>query len=228
VDGTTTGFTDVPPRFVESQLAALAGVEALARVAAATPDPADPGNETLVGLLDVAAFSHAPRVPLFAGPDFAAAGLGSVSSYEELEHRESGYEVDAAVVYARVDGWSKVRRSDGAFAWLGPDAAGTYWPLEDLLPGRLAYLTPDWNRWIWPEPGAGNPTRLTYPEGERPREQMVNLLSAERIGGAVWLEVEILASNPCEGESESVRIRGWVPAYGESGAPVAWFYSRGC
>jgi hypothetical protein len=227
-DGATMGFQDVPPRFVESQLAALAGLEALGRVAAAGPDPGDPANESLVGLLDVAAFSHAPEVPLFAGPDFDETVLGSAGSYEDIEHRESGYEVDAAVIYARVEGWSKVRRADGSFAWLAPDAAGTYWPLEELLPGRLAYLTLAWNRWIWPGAGAGNPTRLTYPVGERPREQMVNLLGATRIGGALWLEVEVLASNPCEGEPEAIRVRGWVPAYGESGDPVAWYYSRGC
>lgn len=57
---------------------------------------------------------------------------------------------------------------------------------------------------------------------------MVNIPSATRVGGAIWLEVEVLASNPCEGQDEAVRIRGWVPAYGASGDPVAWYYSRGC
>jgi len=227
-DGSTRGFEDVPPEFVVSQLTALVGIETLRRVAAATPDPSDPANESLVGLLDVAAFSHAPDVRLFDAPGAETAASGSVSTYEELDHRESGYEEDAAVVFAVADGWYRVRRTDGAFAWLAPDAAGTYWPLEDLLPGRLAYLTLDWNRWVWPQPGAGNPTRVRYPVAERPREQMVNLLAATNIGGSLWLEVEVLASNPCEGEAETIRVRGWVPAYGEGGTPVAWYYSRGC
>lgn len=227
-DGSTRGFEGVPAEFVVSQLAALAGLDALRRVAAATPDPSDPTNESILGLLDVAAFTHAPEIPLFEGPSTETLVLGSASTYEELEHRESGYEVDAAVVYAVVDGWYKVRRSDGTFGWLAPDAAGTFWPLGDLLLRRLAYLTLDWNRWIWPQPGAGNPFRVSYPVGERPREQMVNILSATDVGGTLWLEVEVLDSNPCEGDPESIRARGWVPAYGEASTPVAWYYSRGC
>ena len=168
-DGSTRGFPDVPPRFLVSRLEALAGLAALDRVAGSAPDPADPDNETLVGLLDVSAFTHAPEVPLFAAPDPGAPVLASVSGYEALEHRESGYEVDAAVVYALVDGWYKVRRSGGDFAWLPPDAAGTWWPLAELLPGRLAYLTLDWDRWIWPPtPAKGRRSRFGSAGGSPP------------------------------------------------------------
>jgi hypothetical protein len=57
--GEAAGFTDVPARFVVQQLNGLAGLELLREVAARHPDPDASENDTLVGLLDVAGFSHA-------------------------------------------------------------------------------------------------------------------------------------------------------------------------
>ena len=227
-DGSTAGFSDVPARFVLSQLAALGGLDALEQVAAAEPDPTDAKNENIVGLLDVAGFSHGGEFTLRESPDAESAGIASVDGYADLDHRESGYEVDAAVVFAEQDGWFRVRHPNGAFGWLSPDAAGTYWPLEDLLPNRLNYLTAEWNRYVWPDLGAGIPVRLGYDGDTRPREQSANIVEARRLAGSLWLKVEVLAESPCSGRPEKVLARGWVPAYSASGTPVAWFYSRGC
>ena len=50
--GGAGGFLDVPERFVPSQLAALQGLELLREYSANMPDPENPTNSTLVGLLD--------------------------------------------------------------------------------------------------------------------------------------------------------------------------------
>ncbi len=227
-DGVTHGFDEVPARFVVSQLTALAGLDALQRVAAVEPTPNDPMSTSVIGLLDVSAFSHAEAVKLFIAASFESKIAAVVGRYDDLKYREASYESRAALVFALVDGWYKVQLRNEQFAWLAPDAAGTYWPLEKLLPNRLSYLTGDWNRFVWPHIGAGIPHRLSYSGDARPREQAVNVLAAARIASSLWLEVEVISSNGCDGGPEKVLSRGWIPAYGESGSPVAWFYSRGC
>lgn len=225
-------FKDVPGRFVVSQLTALAGLEALARIARAEGSASHPDNETLQGLLDIAALSHTEHVPLFAAANGDSCAIARLSSYEQLEHREVGYEQVAAEVYAYADDadqrWYKVRLTSGAYAWLSPDAAGTYWPVDELLPRRLNYLTNGWNRMLWPSLGAGLPTRLAYSTDTPPREQPVNVISTARIGGSLWLEVEVLRSSPCESGDSRALARGWIPAYSGQGELVAWYYSRGC
>lgn len=241
-DGEPRGFVDVPPRFVPSQLNALAGLEVLREVAAREPDPADPESEALVGLLDLPPFSHGGLVFLRTKPDPDAELVASPDSMEELVHRESGYEVDAAEVYAVVDGWYKVRLAEGgtsdesddaavcgAFAWLSPEGAGTYWPLDELPIRRLVYLNEHWNGFVWPEAGAGLPVRSgSYdPTAERV-EIPVRVLESTRLAGSLWFRVEVLDANGCEGGDPGVLLTGWTPAYGTSGEPVVWFYSRGC
>jgi len=151
-----------------------------------------------------------------------------IGSYDDLQHRESGYEVDAALVYAVIAGWHKVQLQEGGFGWLAPDAAGTYWPLETLLPNRLTYFAADWNRLIWPDIGGGVPRRVSFKGEQPPREQAVKIISSQRLAQSLWFEVEVLQDNACEGKSEKILANGWVPAYTELGEPVVWFYSRGC
>jgi len=224
--GAPEGFRDVPARFVIQQLNALAGLAVLEKVAAAQPDPDDPGNTTLVGLLDVSGFSHAGHALLFERPDRDARIIGQPGGYAGLQSREVGYEVPAAVVYSHVDGWYKLRTADGVFGWLPPDYAGKFFSYADLPVRRLAYLPLPWHGFVWPSPGAGLPLRILPPE-ER-REQPVEILETETIGGSIWFRVNVLQTSPCEGGEGARGKRGWVPAYREDGTPLAWFYSRGC
>jgi hypothetical protein len=241
-DWVPQGFVDVPARFVPSQLNALAGLEVLREIAAREPDPADEENETLVGLLDLPPFSHGGLVFLRTRPEPEAELVASPDSMEALVHRESGYEVDAAVVYAVADGWYKLRLAEattrgeeggaascGEFVWLSPDGAGTYWPLDELPIRRLAYLNQHWSGFVWPEAGAGLPVRSARydPMAER-AEIPVQVLESIRLAGSLWFRVEVLDSNGCEGGDPRVLLTGWIPAYGTSGEPVVWFYSRGC
>lgn len=231
-DGATSEFTDVPHRFVVSQLTALSGLNALAEVSRVEGSAQDLNNTTIVGLLDVAGLTHTEDMPLFSKPSLDACVRARIQTYDQLKHRESGYEVDAALVYAisgaGLERWYKVKLADGSFAWVAPDAAGTYAPLDEVLPNRLNYLTAQWNRLVWPMPGAGLPIRVGYSGDSRPREQAANVLSAQRIGDSLWLEIGILKSSPCERDDPRTLARGWIPAYSMTGEPVAWFYSRGC
>lgn len=231
-NGEAFGFEDVPARFLVSQLTALSGLEALRRTSFTEGDANQLDNVSIQGLLDVSALSHSNSVPLFTAPSDESDVAAQIESYEQTDHRESGYEVDAALVYAHSgevdERWYKVKLASGSFAWVSPDAAGTYWPLDVLLPNRLNYLTDEWNRLVWPSLGAGLPIRLSYTGETRPDEQPARVLATQRIGGSLWLEVEVLKTGPCDAGDSRTLARGWIPAYSQSGKPVAWYYSRGC
>lgn len=244
--GEPQGFVDVPPRFVPSQLNALAGLEVLREITTREPDPGDQESETLVGLLDLPPFSHGGLVFLRTRPEPDAELVASPDSMEALVHRESGYEVEAAEVYAVADGWYKLRLAEsteggdarnaaacGEFVWLSPEGAGTYWPLDELPIRRLAYLNEHWSGFVWPEAGAGLPVRSgSYDPAAERAEIPVRVLESTRLAsslaGSLWFRIEVLDSSPCEGGDPRVLLTGWTPAYGISGEPVVWFYSRGC
>jgi hypothetical protein len=59
------------------------------------------------------------------------------------------------------------------------------------------------------------------------REQAVRVLEALDVAGLPFLRVELL-EGVCEVAEPRVVGSGWVPSYGRTGDPVAWFYARGC
>lgn len=221
-------FADVPARFVVQQLDALAGMDVLRAVAAHAPDAADPANDVLVGLLDLPALAHGGDVSVRDAPRADAARHATVRSYDDLASREVDYEVAAAVVLARVDGWSRVRLADGRAGWVAPGDAGTWFPYAELPVNRLAYLNGHWSGFVWPDPGAGLPARSGRKDPAGREEYTVDVHESTLVGGLPWFRVSLLAEDPCEGGSDRAELTGWVPAYGADGEPTVWFWSRGC
>ncbi len=225
------GFLDVPARFVIQQLNGLAGNDVLAEVIANAPTAdavaptADP-TRALLGLLDVAGFTHAGFARLHVQPDTASPLLTEIASYEALETRESGYEEKAAVVQARANGWYRLRLSDGREGWLPPDLAGTYFPYPDIALRRLNYIPKPWHGFVWPVAGAGLPVRT--PDDPSRREVAIEVLERMDIGGFPWLRVEVFSESPCEVPEPNAIASGWIPAWAPDGAPQVWYYSRGC
>lgn len=222
------GFVDVPARFVAGQLNALLGRDVLGDVAASAPNPDDPENDSLIGLLDLKAFPHGGHVDVFAEPDPNAARIGVIRSYGDVESREVGYEVPAAVVYAKLPGWYRVRSAGGRFGWIEAEGSHTWFPYAELPVRRLAYLTSAWSGLAWPEAGAGIPVRIDISAAGADAEYPVEVLESIEIGGMPFFRVEILGADPCSGEARKVRAAGWVPGYGRTGEPNVWYYSRGC
>lgn len=242
------GFRDVPGRLVPSRLDALGGAVVLRDVVERMPDADDPANGSLVGLLDLKALAHGGVVPVHSrlpenvtadtapaaptdAPIAAPPGLpvlDTVRSYADVVSREVGYEVGAAVVLARVAGWSRVRLADGRAGWVAPADAGTFFPYEELPVRRLAYLTGSWSGYLWPDPGAGIPVRSAR-KGTEPREEYaVEVRESRVVGDLVWFRVALYEEGPCEGGDPGFEAGGWVPGYGADGDPTAWYYSRGC
>jgi hypothetical protein len=229
-------FVDVPADDVLPRLSALreqAGSDPRASATAVLPLPGDP-QAMPVGLLELPGLLPAPATPpvpartvtVFAQPRDDAPVLVTVREPAQLATREHAYEAPGALVREVRPGWFRLRLADGRDAWLRAADAGAYHPLAELLIGRLSYLGPHWDGWVWPSAGAGYPQRA----GRRVahHEQPVRVLAAESIGDTLWLQVEILEADPCTGGEVRVAHAGWVPAYTPGGEPTAWFHSRGC
>ncbi len=222
-----TDFINTPLRFLPRQLHGLAGLDALKAIS--WPRPGDPQNSVVIGLLDLKTLPHGGPAILYAEPRKSAAQAGMVADWADVDFRESGYEVPAAVVFAESGGWYRLRLADGRFGWLAPEQAGTYFPYAELIPNRLNYLTAAWNGLVWPEPGASlpfrhRPTADAASRGEHP----ARVLDAQRVADSLWFRVEILDGDECSQRTPQTVLSGWVPAYGDGGQPTAWYYARGC
>jgi hypothetical protein len=174
-----------------------------------------------------------PPLPARGTPDSLVALLIAPDSLlDRLETREYDYEGRALTVYATIDGWHLVGTLDRARQWLRASDRDSLLPLETLLVGRLNYLTADWDGSIRTRPDPAAPLvgragawRAT---GEDRDETPANVLRAQQTASGLWLEVQVLASTGCDGETPRIRSTGWIPAWGSRRAPSAWFFSRGC
>jgi hypothetical protein len=225
-----TDFIDTPLRFAPRQLNGLSGLFVLARVAENQPDAGNPDNAVLIGLLDIKTLAHGGPVVLRGSPSANAEALAEITALDALETREAGYEQPAAVVYARVHGWLRVRLAGGgAYGWIAPSDAGTFFSYQQLPVRRLAYLTNDWSGFLWPDAGAGLPIRYLADEEAVSRGQHpVEIQDSARIGGSLWFKVRLLDNDGCDGQPAKQRGGGWAPGYGMSGQANVWFHSRGC
>ena len=169
-------------------------------------------------------------VRLHAAPEPRSEEVGRVDSYAQIATREIAYERPAAQVFERKNGWYRLRTTSGATVWTRAADAGRFVPYADLVTRRLNYLTRSWSGLFWPDPGAGIPFRFAAPRETDPvTGASVEVIEMQRIGGMLWLHIRVLATSPCEGVQEnSSRGAGWIPAYGRTGQPNVWFYSRGC
>jgi hypothetical protein len=230
------GFVDVEPKFVLSALEARR-IAAQSPGAAMLPVPGDPKAE-LIGLLEIPGVldpgeeavgtPFPPRtVPLYSDPADEKP-VAQLRSAGEVVTREYGYEAAGAVVVQRRPGWLRISLPKKRSAWLREQDAGKFYPVAELLVNRLAYLNENWDGWVWPSPGAGHP--IESPVARRPgrKEYPVNIVGSELIGGSLFLRVEVLDGDPCEGGEVKVQLGGWIPAYTPAGKLTAWFYSRGC
>jgi hypothetical protein len=154
-----------------------------------------------------------------------AVRLNASTGVQPLPTREYAYEEPGALVVDRRGSWFKVRLAEGA-AWVQASARDKFYPLEDLLENGLTYLTGDWDGQLRSRPGAhGRPARTAPRAGEL----SVKVLESLRVKGELWFNVQVMSHSACDAGGEpNVVDSGWVPAYGPSGEPSIWFYSRGC
>ena len=95
------------------------------------------------------------RVLLRDRPAPDGAVVATITASDALETREDGYEESGPVVYGRERGWSLVRTTSRVSGWIAPADSGAFHSLESLLDG-LAYLTDDWDRFLYAVPGGSD------------------------------------------------------------------------
>ena len=115
-------------------------------------------------------------------------------------------------------------------AWVTRDNPSDFLSYPEILKDHLDYLREGWDGRVWDTPGAIGtakpvPSRWT---SYLNRNIPIDSLGSRRIGTEWWIHVRLLTES-CGQSLEGVSpLAGWVPAYRRSGAPSAWFYSRGC
>lgn len=191
------------------------------------------GSPRIAGLVEIPSVLGSPDAPahgavtLRAEPSDVAPVACVVRAASDLETREHGYEELSAVVYDSRDGWRGVRCLGGdALAWLAPNDAGTFRPVEELVRHGLAYLTAEWDRDLYQRPRR---TAASHRVQVETRQPDITVADTTVVDGELWLLVIVYAEGRCTAdEPGAVRDAGWTPAHSKGGAVAAWFYSRGC
>ena len=145
---------------------------------------------------------------------------GRVQGLPTEEYEEE--EPLAAIVMEQRGRWFKIQVPDGS-AWLHASTTEEYFPLQQLLVQRPAYLTDAWDRTLANAPGgagkaATDPARRFVP---------VQFVSSRQFRGALWLKIEVMSHTIYESDDPPrVVATGWVPAHDRTGRAVVWFHSR--
>ncbi len=163
-------------------------------------------------------------INIYSSPEDEAPLQRKIPALSELKTREIGYEMEAALVFHRSDEWSQVKLLSGEFGWVKDSESTRFHSLKEILPGRVSYLTRNWDRLIWRVPGADIPTELSM-KGD---EIAVDITSSKEIANSLWFKVHIYKENPCSNGNRDFTWSGWIPAWNAKGELSIWFWSRGC
>ncbi|HYB97125.1 MAG TPA: hypothetical protein VEC39_19290 [Vicinamibacterales bacterium] len=148
---------------------------------------------------------------------------------EELPTREYDYEMPAAIVLDRRDGWFKIRLRDDRSAWLKASAIDRFMPLSDLFEefAGLTAINSGFTGRLLAAPAALAGPILPRVTAAQP----VRVVEIRERAGQSWLQVEVLSNSACTAGAQGppeVIATGWLPMHMESGEPTVWFSSRGC
>jgi hypothetical protein len=214
----------------------------------------DKSPERIIGLLDLpdivmGGCGPAPKrgtASAFATPSNAGAQVGMVHVRDEgdagcrlmietaggirerMPTMESGYEIEAAMVFERRGEWFRIRLPRGS-AWVRRDPKD-FLPYPDMLRERLAYILQGWDGTLRETPGvSGNVRPLSSGwKGLLDRQLSIDYLGFRRVGGDLWIHVRLI-TEVCGQLLQGVDpVTGWIPAYRLHRAPSVWFSSRGC
>lgn len=213
----------------------VAGVM-LASVTVFAQEPNGGGPGPILGIVEIPEIFfidpntgvYAPRgaLPLYTRPDPQSKVAALISSPQAVDDAEYGYEEKGALVYGRERGYFLIRTARGT-AWLAPDNAGRFHPIETLITRGLTYLTEAWDGFVHASPGSADrsPVRPRRPYGV----EDVRVKAQQSVDGKLWAEIEVISHSFCKSdEPPAVKARGWITVHDDTGAPTIWFPSRGC
>jgi hypothetical protein len=143
---------------------------------------------------------------------------------DELPTREYDYEMPAAVVVDRQEGWFKIRLHQGA-AWLKASVADRFMPLSDLFEEftGVTEINQSFTGRLSNAPGVATGPIMMRMKPQQP-------VRVVEIRGE-WIHVEVLSNSACTAANDGppeVISHGWLPLHDQKGEPTVWFSSRGC
>ena len=171
--------------------------------------PMDPGRN-VIGFLEPTV-EDTTLLPIFERADRRSPVVARVATGNpERALRTTGDVPYKIVVLDRQPGWFRVARAEqipGEIepAWLAESPVWRFHHVTNDAEGRAL------GRRAW---GPDNPD--------------VRVLGTQRIGDALWVNIEVLDHSFCVGKTPIVRQRGWIPAHAPSGDLNIWYPSRGC
>lgn len=227
-------------RYVTSLLL-LAAVANASNHGPATPTPGPP-EAGLIGLLELptvlnldapGASSPPPRLPyppvvVRSAPAADADQVSQIAFLVDVVTHEYAPGRRAAAVLERRGDWYRLALSEQRSGWVSPPSAGPFHTLAELLTQHQAHLTENWDGRLWHEPGNGKPNTPSLAPVEGNASRPVRVVATRDVGATLWLQIDILAGDPCAGAAAQVQSRGWIPAFVDPGKLAAWFDVRGC
>jgi len=134
---------------------------------------------------------------------------------------EDDYEERVFVVVERSGRWVRIRLDKGT-GWILLSNRDELVLYEELVMGRLAELTRDWDGRIHSRPG-GRSRRLAGVS-----QPSVTVEDSRRVDGKLWFRVRVLAESPCRAREPRELANGWVRGYSNQRQPTVRHFSRGC
>jgi len=136
--------------------------------------------------------------------------------------KEYRYEAPAAIVLETQNDWFKLKTSTGS-AWIQKTKQGQYFPLENLIKNKMAYIESTSGIKVFREPSIYDSIGLVS------NSDSVNIIKTVNIDNKYWIHIQIMENSICESnESPEVLYEGWIQAHTDTGKLTTWFYSRGC
>lgn len=142
---------------------------------------------------------------------------------QKLPSLEFAYENPGAIVVGRQGEWFEIRLAEGS-AWVRIPDGNRFHPVQELLMGSLASLTG--HAVLYENP---RDSKIVWSPGPEVGELPVEVLSYQTVAGRLWVQVSLLAVEPCSREDTHLpQVTGWMPFHGSDGIPAIWFFPRGC
>ncbi|MES2857224.1 MAG: hypothetical protein V4692_15250 [Bdellovibrionota bacterium] len=179
------------------------------------PDPKRPADQK--------ANPDSKPIPLLVSPSSKEPPLFVDAKPSDFISAEHDYEMRSAAVYEKRKDWYRIATVRGD-AWIPANRAGAFHGYEKLVKKGPNYLTPEWDRQIFPTAaGKSRAAKIKAGESHFP----VKILSTKVVGKDLWYQVRLI-KDACEDDEPEFSDEGWVRGISEKNLVNVWFFSRGC
>jgi hypothetical protein len=149
------------------------------------------------------------------------------SGREDLPALEYDYEMPAAIVVERRNGWFRVKLAKGS-GWIKASTTDRFMPLADLFEEFVGVTSID-------QSFTGNlltapDVRATAAAPVKPG-QSVQVIEMRDVDGRTFVKIDVMSHSVCDAGASGppdVVATGWLPLHASTGDPTIWFSSRGC